>query len=213
MNSEPEERLLGEYRLKELVAENAVFCTWLATQTSISRLVLVDELRADEAHHRDTFLAGVRAKASVGHPLIGSVYEAVAGPGPCYYAHELLPGVTLAQRQQARQPLPPARLTNVLRRVSEAQLQLEALGLATSPLDLDAIYQDEHGVVRLKNLAIAGARDPDQSARDIVHLGNALVPLTATDQPGTTRMLTVCAWMRGEGLEAPLTWDQVPPRL
>ena len=209
MNSEPEERLLGEYRLKELVAENAVFCTWLATQTSISRLVLVDELRADEAHHRDTFLAGVRAKASVGHPLIGSVYEAVAGPGPCYYAHELLPGVTLAQRQQARQPLPPARLTNVLRRVSEAQLQLEALGLATSPLDLDAIYQDEHGVVRLKNLAIAGARDPDQSARDIVHLGNALVPLTATDQPGTTRMLTVCAWMRGEGLEAPLTWDQV----
>ena len=45
--------------------------------------------------------------------------------------------------------------------------------------------------------------------RDIVHLGNALVPLVAADQPGATRMLTVCAWMRGEGLEAPLTWEQV----
>lgn len=209
MNSAPEERLLGEYRLKELVAENAVFNTWLAEQTSVSRLVLINELRADQSHHRDAFLADVRAKAAVDYPLIGSVYEAVAGPGPCYYAHELLPGITLAQREKAKQPLAPVRLASLLRRVSEAQLQHQALGQTTSPLDLDSIYQDEHGVVRLMNLASAGPRTPDQSERDIVRLGNALVPLTAAGQPGTTRMLTLYAWMRGEGLEAPITWAQV----
>ena len=209
MNSAHEERLLGEYRLKELLAENAVSKTWLAEQISISRLVLVDELRADQPHQRDAFLADIRAKAAVDHPLIASVYEAVAGAGACYYAHELLPGITLAQRATAKQALAPARLANLLRKVSEAQLQHQALGQATTPLDLDLIYQDEHGVVRLQNLAIAGARDSGQSARDIVHLGNVLVRLTATNQPGSTRILTLCAWMRGEGIEAPLTWDQV----
>jgi hypothetical protein len=209
MNDAPENRLLGEYRLKELVAENTVSRTWLAEQTSVSRLVLVDELRAEQSGRKDAFLADVRAKAAVDHPLIGSVYEAVAGPGPCYYAHELLPGVTLAMRAKTKQRLAPARLAHLLRRVAEAHLQHEALGQATSPLGLGAVYQNEHGVVRLENLAVAGPRAPDQSLRDIVHLGNALVPLVAAGQPGATRMLTVCAWMRGEGLEAPLTWDQV----
>lgn len=209
MNPAPEERLLGEYRLKELVAENTVSTTWLAEQTSVSRLVLVDELRADQSGQKEAFLANIRAKAAVDHPLIGSVYEAVAGPGPCYYAHELLPGVTLAMREATKQRLAPARLAYLLRRVAEAHLQHETLGQATSPLGLDAVRQDEHGVVRLENLAIAGPRAPEQSVRDIVHLGSALVRLIAAEQPGATRMLTVCAWMRGEGIDAPLAWDQV----
>jgi hypothetical protein len=211
MNDAPEERLLGDYRLKELVAERAISRTWLAEQLSVSRLVLVDELREDQSGQKDVFLADVRAKAAVDQPLIGSVYEAVAGPGPgpCYYAHELLPGVTLAMREKTKRRLAPARLVDLLRRVADAHLQHEVLGQATSSLGLEAVHQDEHGVVRLENLAVAGPRTADQSMRDIVHLGNALVPLVAADQPGATRMLTVCAWMRGEGLEAPLTWEQV----
>lgn len=209
MNDSPEERLLGDYRLKELVAESAISRTWLAEQVSVSRLVLVDELREDQSGQKDVFLANVRAKAAVDQPLIGSVYEAVAGPGPCYYAHELLPGVSLAKRAKAKQRLAPARLASLLRRVAEAHLQHEALGHATSPLDLGAVHHDDHGVVRLENLAVAGPRTPDQSVRDLVHLGHTLVPLVAVGAPGSTRMLTVCAWMRGEGLEAPLAWDQV----
>ena len=209
MNPAPEERLLGEYRLKELLAENPVSRTWLAEQVSVSRRVLLDELRPDQFHQRDAFLADVRAKAAVDHPLVGSVYEAVAGPGPCYYAHEFLPGISLSEREKTKQHLSPSRLANLLRRVSEVQLQYEALGQATSPLSLSAVHQDEHGVVRLENLAIAALRTPEQSLRDIVYFGSALVPLIITDQPGANRMLIVCAWMRGEGLEAPLTWHQI----
>lgn len=209
MNSASEERQLGEYRLKELLAETPVTRTWLAEQISVSRKVLLDELREDRADHRDTFLADVRAKASVDHPLIGSVYEAVAEPTCCFYAHELLPGVTLAERENARQPFQPGQLAHILRRVAEAHLQHEALDHSTSPMGLDAVHLDEHGVIRLKNLAIAGARSEDESVRDIVHLGNALIPLVAEGQPGATRMLTVFSWMRGEGLDAPITWGQV----
>lgn len=208
MNSASEERLLGEYRLKELLAETPVSTTWLAEQVSVSRLVLVDELRVDQPDQRNAFLADIRAKAAVDHPLIGSVYEAVAEPGLCFYAHELLPGVTLAERKNGREPFLPLRLAYLLRRISEAHLQHETLGQATSPLDLNDVHLDAHGVVRLKNLAIAGTRTPDQSARDIVHLGNALIPLVADGQPGTTRMFALFAWMRGEGLDTPITWAQ-----
>ena len=205
----PENRSLGEYRLIEQLAENPLTRTWLAEQVSVSRRVLVDELRAEQSHQRDAFLADVRAKAAVDHPLIGSVYEAVAEPGLCYFAHELLHGTTLADRCQAAEPFPPARLAHLLRRIAEAHLQHEVLGQATSPLGLEHLHLDDQGVLRLDNLAIAGARAPEPTARDIVHLGQALPALVADAQPGTTRLLTLLSWMRGEGLKTPLTWDQV----
>ena len=209
MNPASEDRRLGEYRLIELLAENPLTRTWLAEQVSVSRRVRVDELRAEQAHHQDAFLADVRAKAAVEHPLIGSVYEAVAEPGLCYFAHELLHGTTLADRCQAAEGFAPARLALFLRRIAEAHLQHEVLGQATVPLGMEHLHLDEQGVLRLDNLAIAGPRTPDQSVRDIVHLGQALRPLVAEAQPGTTRLLTLLGWMRGEEREAPLSWDQV----
>ena len=209
MNSAPEDRQLGEYRLQELLDENPLTRTWLAEQVSVSRRVLLDELRAERDDQRGSFLADVRAKASVDHPLIGSVYEAVSEPGLCFFAHELLPGISLEDRKKSLQPLVPARLANLLKRVAEANLQHETLAHATSLLGPDAIHLDEHGVVRLKNLAIAGPRTPEQSVRDIVHLGSTLPPLIADGQSGSTRMLTLFSWMRGDGLEAPIGWNQV----
>jgi hypothetical protein len=206
MNSAFEERQLGDYRLKQQLAETSTTQTWLAEQTTVARLVLVDELCDDSL--RQSFLADIRAKAAVDHPLISSVYEAVAEPEACFYAHELLPGITLAERADGGETLSPAQLTFILRRVSEANLQLEALGHATSAMGLDAIFLDEHRVIRLKNLAVAGQRTEAQSERDISYLGDALVPLVASGQPGETRLLTLLSWMRGEAVEAPLSWGQ-----
>jgi hypothetical protein len=209
MNPASEERQLGEYRLKELISEGPLTRTWLAEQVSVARRVWVDELRPEREDQREAFLADIRAKAGVDHPLVGSVYEAVAEPGQCYFAHELLPGATLQDRMHAGEPFKPARLAYMLRCVSEAHLQHETLGQATSPMGLENIHLDEHGVIRLDNLAIAGPRADGQSARDITCLGEALRPLVADGQPGTTRFLTLLGWMRGEGIETALSWEQV----
>lgn len=205
MDSAHSDRQLGEYRLREFLSENPTSRTWLAEQISISRLVLLDELRSDQAVRKEDFLADIRAKAAVDHPLIGSVYEAVDEPEVCFYTHELLPGSPLTEGKT----LAPKVIVSLLQRVSEAGLRHEALGQATALLDLSALYVDPQGGVRLKNLAIAGSRLPDQSARDITHLGNALPTLTAAGQPGATRVLTVLSWMRGDGLDAPITWQQI----
>ncbi len=205
----PATRSLGDYLLQKKLAEDAISITWLAEQISVGRRVLVDELQAGAEHQRDAFLADVRAKASVDHPLIGSVYEAVAEPDLCFYAHELLPGSTLEERAAAGETFLPARLAHILRRVSEAQLQHETLDHATSPMGLDSIHLDEHGVIRLKNLAVAGHREDGQSQGDVIYFGRGLVRLVAPSQPGTTRMLAVLGWMRGEGVDAPLSWSLV----
>lgn len=209
MNPADDDRQLGEYRLEQLLAETPVSRTWLAQQISVSRRVLVDELKPGMDHERDTFLKNVRAKAAVEHPLIGSVYEAVAEPNLCFYAHELLPGTTLADRNHAGEPLKPVRLAHILRRVAEAQIHHESLSQAAIPLGLEHIHLDNQGVIRLDNLAVSGPRSPDQSTRDIRSMGHALRRLNADGQPGSTRMLTLLSWMRGEGIETPLSWLQV----
>ena len=209
MTPDPDEQLSGDYRFKELVSENPVSRIWLAEQVSISRQVLVEELRPERFEHKEAFLADVRAKAAVDHPLIGSVYEAVNGEDRCFFAYELLPGVTLEDRGKVGEPLPPGRLAKLLRRVSEAQFHHEAAGQATAPLSLANIHLDEHDVVRPDKPAPTGTRDPGHSTQDNTPLGEALSPLVADGQPGATRMLTLLAWMRGEGVETTLEWRQV----
>ena len=179
MDPAPAERRLGEYLLMECLVEGPLTRIWLAAQESVRRMVLVEELRPECAAQADVFLADIRAKAAVDHPLIGSVYEAVAVPGLCFYARELLPGATLEDRAKASEPLKPARLAHFLRRIAEANLYHEARGHATALFGPAAIHVDEQGVIRLENLALAGARAPEQSQRDIACLGTALPVLVA----------------------------------
>ena len=209
MNTAPEDTCLGEYRLRQLLSENTRTRTWLGEQESISRQVLVDELRPECIDQKEAFLADIRAKAAVDHPLIGSVYEAVDAPEHCFCARELLRGEPLDKFIQSQKTLPPAQLAHLLHQVAVAQLHHQMAGHATSPLDLQNLHLDGHGVIRLDNLAIAGARAPGESARDIARLGEALRTLVASGQPGSTRTHTLLAWMRGEGLETALDWQQV----
>lgn len=204
-----EPRLLGEYQLEEIIAETPVLRRWLANQISVARRVRLDELKPGMEEHRASFLADVKAKAAVDHPLIASVYEAVAEPGQCYFAHELLPGATLEDRKLAAAPFQPLRLAHLLRRIAEAEIHHEQAGRSTDALAPANIHVDEQGVVRLDNLARSGARSPEESRRDITCLGNELPCLVATSRPGATRMLTLLGWMRGEGVEAPIEWSQI----
>jgi formylglycine-generating enzyme required for sulfatase activity len=201
--------LLGDYRLEQFLAESPVTLTWLAVQASIGRPVLLVELKPAALERRESFLANIRAQAAVDHPLIGSVYEAVSTADQCFAALERLPGVSLSDRMKAREALKPVQVAHVLRRIAEAAIPLEAAGTATAPLGPADVFLDAHGVVRLANLAQAGARDPQRSAEDIDTLGRMLPPLVADGRPGASRMLTVLAWMRGEGLDRTLSWSEI----
>ncbi len=202
-----EENKFGDYLPQECIAETETTRTWLAKQASVGRMVLVEELK--EGVESDEFIADVRAKAGVEHPLVGSIYEATMENGLCHYAHELLPGETLADRALHGEKLKAQRLVHILRRVAEANIYHESHGNATAPLGLDAIHVDKHGVIRLKNLVVAGDRVPDHSLRDVRRLGEALELNLDQHHPGATRFLTLLSWMRGEDVPRPLKWTQI----
>ncbi len=202
-----ENNRFGDYIPKECLAESGTTRSWLAEQASVGRMVLIEELK-DEAEI-ENFLADVRAMAAVEHPLVGSIYEACTDNGIYFYAHELLPGDTIAQLAARGERIKPQRFVHILRRVAEADIYHETHGNATSPLGLDAIHVDKQGVIRLKNLVIAGERAHEDSPRDVVSLGIEMEPLLDRDQPGATRCLTLLAWMRGQDVPKPLRWAQV----
>ena len=202
-----EVKKFGDYLPQECLAESATTRTWLATQAFVGRMVLVEELK--EGVECEDFIADVRAKAGVEHPLVGSIYEATMEESLCYYAHELLPGETLVDLALHGEKLKAQRLVHILRRVAEANIYHESHGNATAPLELDAIHVDKHGVIRLKNLVVAGDRVPDHSLRDVRRLGKVLELNLDQRHPGTTRFLTLLSWMRGEDLAKPLKWTQI----
>lgn len=204
-----DEHRFGDYIPEKLLAESGTTRTWLAEQVSVGRRVLVEELKKTALGDCEKFLADVRAMAAVEHPLVSSIYEACAGDDICFYAHELLPGETLLEKAECGEKIKPQRFVNILKRASEANIHHETHGNSASPLGLDAIHVDKQGVTRLKNLVIAGERQPEESPRDVVCLGTEMEPLLDCDQPGATRCLTLLAWMRGEDVPKPLRWAQV----
>lgn len=200
---------VGDYILLNCLRDNPETRTWCAQQVSVGRAVLIDELKESHAGHRGVFLSDVRAKASVEHPLVGSIYEASSDRNYCFFAYELLPGKTVTELAQEEHRYKAQKFVQLLRRVAEANIYHETRNNATSPLGPDNIHVDDQGIVRLDNLVIQGNREAEHSTRDIVQLGNYFRVLLDPSHPGTTRCITLLTWMRGEDTEHFLTWSQI----
>lgn len=208
--NDPESKVLGDYRLLETLTETDQTLVWLAEQVSVGRTVVVEELKETSPGARESFVADVRAKASVDHPLIGSVYEAVTSDGHCYVARERLTGPTFADRLTAGATLKPADFAPALHKLTEAQLYLEGRNLAVTPISLDDIHLDDSGVLRINNPVVAGTREDDRSQTDIAYIGEHLPPLIADASPGATRTLTLLGWMSGRDPNGPrLNWNKI----
>ncbi len=201
--------MLGEYRLLELKSETACTRVWVAEQTSIARRAIVLQRKHDSPQDKDSFLADMCAKAAVDYPIVGSVYEAVDEETDCYAALEFLPGKHLAACVAEGKRIGPAALITSLRRVAETFHQHATLQQATTPLRLADIFLDDHGITRVKNLVTAGHPDPVCAAEDIFLLGTHLPALLEENGAGASRTKLLLGWMRGEGLNVPLTWEQV----
>ena len=204
------DRVIGDYCLKKLRLETPTVYQWEAEQVSVGRKVLVDELKPEAEEQRQKFMADVRAKAAIDHPLIASVYEAVDGYD-CCFAYEFLPGASLETRVEAGEPMNPLELTMLLRRIAEIHIMFEKQNKPTGQMNLEHLHVDSTGVLRVANLVLDGERGEGESNRDMIYLGRALLPLVADGKEGTTRMLTLLAWMRGEGDDddEAMSWQQI----
>lgn len=199
----------SDYSLTKLLGENATSSVWLAEQVSVRRNVVLEQLRDPYSIHREEFIADVRAKASVDHPLIASIYEAINDNEYCFFAREWLPGENLATMMQKGITLMPAQVAHILKRISEATMHLEDRRTATDVLTASHIYLNEQNVMRLSNLAKSGARGAHASNLDMEELGATLLPLMTPGASGYTRVQTLLYWMTGADPEHRVQWSEI----
>lgn len=203
---------IGDYLLKELISEGSATRTWYADQVSVRREVIVDSLRSAILKNddvREAFLADVRAKASVDHPLIGSVFEAVKLDDVCFYARERLSGETLERLAELGEKMTPSEVVKILKQLAEANLYLERQNIGSIPVGPHQIYIDDKHLARMVNMAIGEKRDHAVSTEDKATIGQIFLELLDTNQPGATRVSSLCGFMVDKTREIPITWDQI----
>ncbi|BDS07710.1 hypothetical protein NT6N_27500 [Oceaniferula spumae] len=203
---------IGDYLIGELLSRGSRTMTWSATQVSVQREVVICNLfgpnRKDPAI-TDAFLADVRAKATVDHPLIGSVLEAIHEDGQCFFAREKLHGKSLELHHQEGLTIPPLHLARIIRSLADAQKSLEIHKIATLPLTADDIVLDDKFHCRLVNMAVSGAPDPDTATQDKQLLGQLFHDMLSPAQPGSTRTGSLLDFMADGHRAEPLSWDQI----
>ncbi|MCP5537505.1 MAG: SUMF1/EgtB/PvdO family nonheme iron enzyme [Akkermansiaceae bacterium] len=217
MPTEPEHTFtpgthIGDYLMGELISKGTNTSTWTATQISVQREVslcaLDDGIKKDPAS-REGFISDVRTKASVDHPLIASVLEAVNEGDQCFFAMEKLHGKNLASCHDEGTSISPIQTARIIRNIAGACNYLEAHGIASLPLSPHDIYIDDKYHCRIANMAISGAPDPSVGTQDKEMVGRLMQDLLEPGQPGSTRTSSLCDYMADREREQALTWMQI----
>jgi hypothetical protein len=199
----------SDYTITRQLGENNTTSIWLAEQVSVRRNVVLEQLRYPDTASREEFIAAVRAKASVDHPLIASVYEAINEAEYCFFAREWLPGDNLSTLMTNGVTMRPAQLAHIIKRIAEASMHLEERSTATDVITASHIYLNEQKVLRLSNLAKPGPRAESASKDDQKELGITLLPLVEAGSSGYTRIQTLLHWMTGADPEHQLPWSEI----
>ena len=206
---------LGDYLLGELIKEDRHTWTYHARQGSMDRgVVLVRQKAAEVEELGASFLRDVRAKAAIEHAGIGSVYEAVESGGELYWTRELLAGRSFTELCERGHKYTPRDITGFVKQLGRAMAHLEERGTKAAPLEAADLVLGEHGVLRIQNLAVAGERSPDETARDLRTaaslMHDLLQPvLTGAELFGGTRLGRLFGLMMGEDEGGRMSWTQV----
>lgn len=203
---------IEDYLVGVLICRGTHTLTWTATQVSVQREVVICSLREsleNDCTLVEAFFSDVRAKASVEHPLIGSVLEAVQSDGHCFFAREKLFGESLEAHHEKGLSISPLHVARIIRGLADAYKYLEFKGVSTLPLTPDDLFLDERFHCRMVNMVVSGESDPTVFTRDKQLIGMLFQDLLEPNQPGSTRTGSLLDFMTDMDREEPLTWTQI----
>lgn len=203
---------IEDYVIGELIYRGTHTLTWTASQVSVQREVVICSLREAFEHETEMvqcFFADVRKKASVEHPLIGSVLEAVNSDGHCFFARERLNGKSLEAHHEDGLSIRPLHVARILRGLSDVYKSLETKAVATLPLTPNDLFLDERFHCRMVNMVVDGEVDPTVFTRDKQLIGLLFQDLLEPNHPGSTRVGSLLDYMADMSRDEPLTWVQI----
>lgn len=203
---------VGDYTVGELLARGTNTQLWQATQQSVQREVILSSANvclANDKNLRASFINDVRTKASLDHPLIGSVLEAVNDEKYCFFAMEKLNGLTLSNFCDEGKRISPVHVVRVLRNIASACKYLEDRDIRSRPISQHDIFIDDLFHCRIANMAVSGKIDHNVSTQDKQLIGQLFHDIIEHGKPGSTRTVSLLNYMRDLGRSLPLSWQKI----
>ena len=124
-------RLLGHYRVLELLGRGGMGVVYRALDARLDRVVALKVLQPDTASDADRtrrFVREAKAASALNHPNIVTVYEIDSAEGIDFIALEFVDGTPLHQAIAGR-PLEPARALEYATQIADALSAAHAAGI------------------------------------------------------------------------------------
>jgi response regulator RpfG family c-di-GMP phosphodiesterase/tRNA A-37 threonylcarbamoyl transferase component Bud32 len=187
--------VLGQYRLLERIGRGGMGAVYRAEHLHLRRQVAVKIMsRTGDLDPRvlHRFYAEARSVSRLQHPHIVACldagrHERSDGSVRDYFVMELIPGRDLKEWVEVYGPLPPGRVCELFRQVSEALAEAHRLGLV-------------HRDIKPANILVT----PDWQAK-LLDFGLALQPSCRMTEPGT--LLGTIGYMAPEQTHSPQLVD------
>lgn len=146
--------VLGDYELLDFRNRGSTSDSFVALQRSVDRRVGLRMLRPDflkSESAKEQFRAEAKAQASVSHPQIASVFEAIETDSALFYTQELIDGTSLADMAAAGTVLEEEELLGVVKSAAQAYNYLYDAELAYLPIWPEHVFVCEDGSTRIGN--------------------------------------------------------------
>lgn len=128
------------YRLEVRLGRDGDVEEWLATDETLDRPVLIEILGPETtADRRHRFVEAVRAVAGVTHTHVATVFAASDLPDGAFAVLEWTGGITLADRIEAGDPIPPHEFLPNAAGVAEGLAALHDAGIVHGGIDPRAV--------------------------------------------------------------------------
>jgi serine/threonine protein kinase len=145
--------IADRYELREEIGSGGMGEVWLAHDRELDRAVALkfrgpraDQLRFEREAH---------AAAGLSHPNIVRIFDYGATEGRPYLVLEHLPGGTLANRLESKEPLDDFETRAVAHDIAAALAHAHAAGIVHRDVKPSNVIFDEHGHAKLTDFGIA----------------------------------------------------------
>jgi formylglycine-generating enzyme required for sulfatase activity len=146
---------LGNYTVTEHLYAERDSETYLAIQRGVNREVVLVLLRPDSVHEPgalEAFHERERVKASIAHPRIAPLYEALEVGGRHFYTREMPNGRSIEELQEAGIKFKEKQLVDIIANVTEAMGHATARGHHYRMLSPRDVFVDDEGQASIVNV-------------------------------------------------------------
>ena len=204
---------LGDYTIIRKIGEEEWGSIYAAHQITMARPVAMEVLSQEIVKKApgapEHFLALARAKATVKHPSILSVYEAGQEGGCVYYTYEFVNGSHLAEMPAKGETLDDKMALRVLKVVVEGRAYLQKQNSPHAALEARHICVDKSQEPHLSNIAVLDGEGRAEMCSDVAKLASSLTVLLPGGVPAAPGLQKLFNRMSQGEAGGFATWEEL----